>query len=164
MSHKSRDWFEAAPFGPVGGDGRPLVENGLRFRCTMCGNCCTGVPGTVQLDDGELRALADRVGVSEAEFVERYTKPMDGGGRSLTERLTAFGYDCVFLDRTTIPGKAVCGVYEDRPLQCKTWPFWKRNLADERSWDRAGATCPGMNTGPLTPSKRVRLTRDTSPI
>jgi Fe-S-cluster containining protein len=157
----ARDWFERSPFTPE--PGTRSVENGLRFRCTMCGNCCTGAPGTVLLDDAERGALARRLGVSEADFVDQYTKPMEGGV-SLRERLTAFGWDCVFLDRTTIPGKAVCGVYEDRPLQCRTWPFWKRNLTDERAWDRAGATCPGINAGPLTPARRVRLTRDLSPI
>lgn len=154
------DWFERSPFTPGVRGG---VEGGLRFRCTMCGNCCTGAPGTVVLDAGERRALAGALGLGEAEFLERYTKPMDGGV-SLGERLTAFGWDCVFLDRTAVPGRAVCGVYEHRPLQCRTWPFWKRNLGDERAWDRAGATCPGINAGPLTPARLVRLTRDSSPI
>lgn len=161
-------WFAHAPFGPHDAHGRATTEDGLRFRCTMCGNCCTGPPGTVQLDEHELRTLASRLGLSQADFIERYTKPMTGaqGGaqHSLTERLTAFGYDCVFLDRESVPGKAICGVYEDRPAQCRTWPFWKRNLADERAWDRASATCPGINTGPLVPSQQVMLTRDASPI
>jgi len=164
MSGQTADWFEASPFGPKNEQGQAVSESGLRFRCTMCGNCCTGPPGTVQLDARELARLASRLGLSESTFTERFTKPMEGHLRSLTEKLTAFGYDCVFLDRTSVPGKAVCGVYEDRPLQCKTWPFWKRNLASESDWDRAVATCPGMNTGALTTPARVRLTRDASPI
>lgn len=163
MSPAGRDWFERSPFGPPDAEGNPKTENGLRFNCTMCGNCCTGVPGTVMLDASERAALALHLGVSEPEFIEQYTKAIDGG-ISLDERLTAFGWDCVFLDRTTVPGKAVCGAYEARPKQCRTWPFWNRNLTDERAWDRAGVTCPGMNTGPLTPARTVRLTRDASPI
>lgn len=163
MSPAGQDWFERSPFGPPDSRSNPTTEHGLRFRCTMCGNCCTGVPGTVMLDAGERAALADHLGMDELAFVEQYTKQIDGG-TSLDERLTAFGWDCVFLDRTTVPGKAVCGVYEARPKQCRTWPFWKRNLADERAWDRASVTCPGMNTGALIPARTVRLTRDASPI
>ena len=163
MSRHEREWFEAAPYGPEDGRGRRRVEQGLRFACTMCGNCCSGVPGTVMVDAGEVATLSKRLGVDEAEFVERYTKPVEGE-LSITERLTAFGWDCVFLDRMSVPGRAVCGVYEDRPGQCRTWPFWKRTLADERAWDRASATCPGMNKGPLVPARLVRLTRDASPI
>lgn len=163
MSRRARDWFDASPFGPAARDGLRSSESGLRFACTMCGNCCTGPPGTVMLDDGEQAALAGRLELSVEAFVAQYTRPLDGGV-TLTERLTAFGHDCIFLDRTTVPGRAVCGVYEDRPKQCRTWPFWKRNLTDERAWDRAAATCPGMNTGPLRSAREVRLTRDSSPI
>jgi len=163
MSVARHDWFERSQFGPPDTRGTPTIEEGLRFRCTMCGNCCTGSPGTVMLDARERAALANHLGVSEQAFVEQYTKPIDGG-ISLAERLTAFGWDCVFLDRATVPGRAICGVYEARPQQCRTWPFWKRNLTDERAWDRASATCPGMNTGPLMPARSVRLTRDASPI
>ncbi|MEQ9095272.1 MAG: YkgJ family cysteine cluster protein [Phycisphaerales bacterium] len=163
MSEDRSDWFEASPFGPADDQGRRAPEDGLRFRCTMCGNCCTGAPGSVMLDGSELADLSAHLGLSEAAFVEQFTKPLDGGA-SLRERLTAFGWDCVFLDRTSMPGRAVCGVYDHRPLQCRTWPFWKRNLGDERSWDRAATTCPGMNSGPRTPASLVRLTRDASPI
>ncbi|MGD1916610.1 MAG: YkgJ family cysteine cluster protein [Phycisphaerales bacterium] len=163
MSSAAKDWFEAAPFGPADDQGHASTEDGLRFQCTQCGNCCTGAPGTVLLSEHDILALSTRLGVDRAGFTERYTKPMDGG-LSLSERLTAFGWDCVFLDRETVPGKAVCGVYEDRPVQCRTWPFWKKNLDDPRSWDRATQTCPGMNSGPLHDSYAVRLTRDQSPI
>ena len=163
MSSAATDWFEAAPFGPGDDRRHTTTEDGLRFRCTMCGNCCTGAPGTVALGESDVAALSSRLGLRPASFIEQYTKPMDGG-LSLTERLTAFGWDCVFLDRTSVLGKAVCGVYEDRPLQCRTWPFWKRNLETPRSWDQASQTCPGMNSGPLHESRAVRLTRDKSPI
>jgi len=157
------DWFEAAPFGPVDETGRAAEEDGLRFSCTMCGNCCTGALGTVALEAADVDALANRLGLDRDDFVERYTKPMDDG-LSLNERLTAFGWDCVFLDRASVPGKAVCGMYEDRPLQCRTWPFWKRNLESPSTWAAASRTCPGMNRGPLHGAAAVRLTRDKSPI
>lgn len=149
------EWF-ASPDSPEGGAG-------LRFACTMCGNCCTGVPGYVLLTDAEAAALARRLGLSLEDFTQRYTRLLEEG-RSLTERKTRFGYDCVFLDRQKVPGKAVCGVYEDRPAQCRTWPFWPSNLSSRRAWLEAKRKCPGMDAGPLVPLTQVRVLRDSCSI
>ncbi|MEO0716413.1 MAG: YkgJ family cysteine cluster protein [Planctomycetota bacterium] len=148
--HKTagRDWFGA---------------EGLRFSCTQCGNCCTGPEGYVIVSNAEVRGLADRLGMSVSDFEAKYTRVLPQG-RSLTEHHTEFGYDCVFLDRETIPGKAVCGVYEHRPEQCRTWPFWKSNLQHPNAWKRAASFCPGMNTGQKHTPEHIRLTRDRSPL
>ncbi len=134
--------------------GRP----GLRFACTMCGNCCTGPEGFVLVNDQEAETLARRLGLGTPEFLERFTH-MTSRGRSLTERLTPAGNDCVFLDRQTIPGKAVCGVYEDRPRQCRTWPFWNSVVRSAESWRRAGRVCPGLGSGTLVSPDEIRIQR-----
>jgi hypothetical protein len=116
----------------------------------------------VLVSDEEVAALAGRLGVGEAEFIDRYTT-MTKEGRSLIEKPSAphtHGLDCIFLDRATIPGKAICGVYEDRPAQCRTWPFWPSNLKDRRAWERAGRTCPGMDRGKLAAPQQIRIRRD----
>lgn len=154
-----REWF--APVDPRTG------EAGLRFQCTMCGNCCTGPEGYVLVSDAEIAALAARFSLSPADFTDRYTHQTIHG-RSLVEHITpltpAFGdgqgRDCVFLDRTTIPGKAICGVYEDRPAQCRTWPFWPSLLKERKNWERAKRTCPGIDAGTLIPIEEVRIRRD----
>lgn len=151
-ARRPREWFDQ----PEPGSGRP----GLRFVCTMCGNCCSGPPGYVLVTDDEARAIADRLGLGADEFLERYTH-MTSKGRSLNERETEHGLDCVFLDRDRVPGKAICGIYKDRPAQCRTWPFWKSNLSGPRAWARAGRTCPGIGSGALIPPERIRILRDT---
>jgi Fe-S-cluster containining protein len=132
---------------------------GLSFSCTCCGNCCTGPQGYVIVSDEEAIALAARFNMSVADFLARYTHKTSHG-RSLTERKTEFGYDCIFLDREKIPGKAVCGVYEDRPAQCRTWPFWKSNLTSKNAWERAKRTCPGMDKGKHFTLQQIRIQRD----
>lgn len=122
------------------------TDKGLRFECTLCGECCTGAEGFVNFTDEEAKAMAADVGVSLDEFLKTYTHDTRAG-RSLTERKTEFGYDCVFLDREKIPGKAVCGVYKSRPMQCRTWPFWTSNLSSEHAWRAAGVGCPGIDRG-----------------
>ena len=134
-------------------------EPGLRFSCTMCGHCCTGPEGYVLVSDAEAAALARRLGLSIDEFFARYTH-MTGRGRSLTEHRTDAGFDCIFLDREKIPGKAVCGVYEDRPAQCRTWPFWPSNLRTRASWERAKRVCPGMDHGTHYTPVQIRVARD----
>lgn len=149
------DWFDAPdPTGTT-----DTGERGLRFRCTMCGNCCTGPSGFVLFTEEEAAAMAAKVGVTRDEFRERYTRDTVLG-RSLGEKLSPFGHDCIFLDREAVPGRAVCSLYEARPLQCRTWPFWKSVVASPRHWERASRGCPGINQGPLTPPETIRVTRD----
>lgn len=117
-----QEWFARPNAETETQPGTQAGGPGLRFECTQCGNCCTGPEGYVLFNDDEARAMADTLGISLDAFYNDYTH-MTPAGRSLTERLTTHGYDCIFLDRTTIPGKAVCGVYNARPTQCRTWPF-----------------------------------------
>jgi len=54
---------------------------------------------------------------------------------------------CRFLDPVT---KKRCLVYEARPAQCRTWPFWPENM-NARAWDReVVAFCPGVGKGRRT--------------
>lgn len=138
------DWFE---------------PDGLRFECTMCGNCCTGAEGFVLFSDAEAVAIARRLGVSLDVFLDRYTRPTEAG-RSLNEVRTPHGLDCVFLDRSTIPGKAVCSLYEDRPTQCRTFPFWPEHVRSARAWRSLARHCEGIGRGTFIPVEAVRIQRD----
>jgi len=148
---KDRDWFAQAD-APEGGAG-------LRFSCTMCGNCCSGSPGFVVVSDEECEKLAARLGEDVETFKRRRTHMMSER-RSLNERAGEHGLDCIFLDRHAVAGKAVCGVYEDRPAQCRTWPFWPSLLQSREMWERAKRTCPGIDKGTLIPIESVRVLRD----
>jgi Fe-S-cluster containining protein len=84
---------------------------------------------------------------------------------SLQEHKTEHGYDCTFLDRQTMPGRAVCSIYEDRPTQCRTWPFWPENIRTSRDWNaaRRRTPCPGMGQGRIVPLEQIRVQRDATP-
>jgi len=137
---------------------------GLRFECTGCGNCCTGPPGTVWFTPDEARDMAAALGVAAAAFHKKHAHKVDGRW-SLRERRTDQGYDCVFLDRESAPGRALCSVYKTRPAQCRTWPFWPENLRSKQAWDSAKrrTPCLGMDSGPLIPVDRIRVLRDATP-
>ena len=146
------------------GDGDPSeswYEGGLAFRCTQCGNCCTGPPGAVWFDEDEAAAMAGRLGLDVATFRARYARRI-GRRWSLRERRTRHGYDCVFLTRSGPDDHGTCAVYSDRPTQCRTWPYWPENLASRAAWDEAKreTPCPGMGRGDLVPVERIRIIRD----
>jgi Fe-S-cluster containining protein len=138
---------------------RQIDGDGLRFACTLCGNCCSGPSGYVVVSDAEAAALAARLSISVEAFIRDYTHATEHG-RSLNEKVSPAGLDCVFLDRESIPGKAVCGVYEDRPIQCRTWPFWPSVVKSHKSWLSAKRVCPGMDKGPKHTLVQIRTARD----
>jgi Fe-S-cluster containining protein len=121
----------------------PWYADGLRFKCTGCGDCCTGGPGYVWVNQQEIDALARRLGIDSLEFERRFVTQI-GVRRSLKE-LKHRGYDCVFLDADT----RRCTVYEDRPRQCRTWPFWDSNLKSPEAWQATCEACPGAGKGKL---------------
>lgn len=138
--------------------GDEWYSEGLRFQCTQCGNCCTGPPGAVWCTDEEIARLARLRGMEAKAFRRQYAHRIDGRW-SLKEREHEGGWDCVFLDRQSVPGKAVCSVYDARPAQCRTWPFWPENLRNPAAWRRIKQVtpCPGMDSGPLVSVEQIRI-------
>ena len=55
---------------------------------------------------------------------------------------------------------AGCTIYEGRPTQCRTWPFWPEVVTRGRSWNKAARDCPGMNDGPLHAPEKIRESLD----
>ena len=119
--------------------GQPWYKDGLRFRCTGCGDCCTGAPGFVWVNKEEIADLAAAVGLEFAEFESRYVRPV-GIRRSLVEHDNG---DCVFFDNQT----RKCTVYDARPRQCRTWPFWESNVKTPEAWRETCEVCPGSGKG-----------------
>lgn len=119
----------------------PWYREGLRFQCTGCGDCCTGEPGFVWVNQKEIEALAEHLALGVEEFAESFVRPV-GRRKSLLEYPSG---DCVFFDRV----HRSCKVYEFRPRQCRTWPFWDSNLATQADWEETCRSCPGCGRGPV---------------
>jgi Fe-S-cluster containining protein len=125
----------------------PWFKNGLRFECTQCGNCCTGAPGYVWVNREEIEALARKLNLSVPQFERRYVRTV-GIRKSLIEYANG---DCVFFDSH---GRK-CTVYDARPRQCRTWPFWKSNVESPHAWQQTCAVCPGSGKGKLYPVEHI---------
>jgi Fe-S-cluster containining protein len=124
----------------------PWYQAGLRFQCTRCGNCCTGAPGFVWVNDQEIQDIADFLGEPVARVELLHTRPA-GSERSLREQANN---DCVFYDRAK-----GCTIYPVRPRQCRTWPFWERNVATPDAWQHTGEGCPGCGKGDLISAEEI---------
>jgi len=126
----------------------PWFKEGLRFSCTGCGKCCTGSPGYVFLSPKDLALLAEHHHYSEEEFKARYTRMVDD---QLCLIDTPGSADCVFLKENR------CSVYESRPVQCRTFPWWMHNLKSSRDWKEAAKHCEGINhpDAPLIPAEVI---------
>ena len=130
----------------------PWYKDGLRFQCTQCGDCCTGAPGFVWVNKAEIGALAASVGQEDVEAFERMYVRKVGIRRSLREFPNG---DCVLFD-----GDArKCTVYDARPRQCRTWPFWGSNLKTPESWRETCEACPGSGRGDLYQLDQIETQR-----
>lgn len=151
---------------------KPWFSGGLRFTCTECGNCCTGGPGYVWISGVEIARLAQHLGLSTRQVRIKYCRKIDGR-TSLNEVRSAEGnYDCVFLreEKVAAPAESgtnapvvrrTCAIYEARPLQCRTWPFWPENVKSPTAWRHAAQRCEGMNYGArIFTRKKIESLRD----
>ena len=118
-------------------DKLPWYHKGLPFKCTGCGQCCTGAPGYVWVTDKEIEEMAAYIEISPEDFVKRYVRKAPGGRLALIERPK--NYDCVFLKDKK------CTIYPVRPKQCQTFPWWKETLSSRKAWDETGSYCEGIN-------------------
>ncbi|MBW3543530.1 MAG: YkgJ family cysteine cluster protein [Planctomycetes bacterium] len=117
----------------------PWYKDGLRFTCTQCGDCCTGEPGVVWIDDEEVARIAELTGKPVAEVRLFHTR-LVGDRVTLIELPNG---DCTFLDGKT----RRCSIYQARPRQCRSWPFWPSNLKTPQAWQEVERVCPGAGQG-----------------
>jgi len=131
---------------------QPWYRDGLRFQCTGCGDCCSGAPGFVWVNKEEIAALAAELDMTEEAFEKKYVR-LVGVRKSLKERKK--NYDCIFLDAET----RKCTVYNARPRQCRTWPFWDSTVRTPEAWAATCEVCPGSGHGKLYQLEEIETQR-----
>ncbi len=132
---------------------QPWYQEGLRFECTQCGDCCTGAPGYVWVNKEEIAELAKTLNMSPDEFERSYVRTI-GIRKSLKEFPNG---DCVFFDNES----RRCQVYSARPRQCRSWPFWDSNLKSPETWQATCEICPGSGRGRKHTVEQIESLRGT---
>ncbi len=124
-----------------------LIGKGIRFRCLKgCSRCCRG-QGYVWINPSEADLIADFLGIGVEIFLGKYTKECDG---HITLKDDASHEQCIFLD-----SEGRCPIYEVRPVQCRTYPFWKSVFKDRESMNYEFLECPGLGTGKLFAKEKI---------
>ena len=130
---------------------RPWYHDGLRFECTQCGACCSGDPGYVWVEQNEIDAMADVMNLSVDKFESQFVRRV-GAQKSLREYPDG---DCILLD----PQQRTCLVYQARPIQCRTWPFWDSTIETKKAWRETCEECPGAGKGKLYTFEEIEVQR-----
>lgn len=123
---------------------QPFFKNGIQFECTGCGDCCRLGDGFVYPSEEDIQYLANHLGLSLSAFADKYLEVHK-------ERfvLSSKGDDCVFLKEDG------CSVYEARPTQCRTYPFWPANMKSSYRWKMTVEDCEGIGQGRLYPADEI---------
>ena len=130
----------------------PWYANGLKFQCTGCGDCCTGAPGFVWVNEAEIVAIAKAINEPDLDRFKKHYVRQVGVRRSLVELPSG---DCIFFDNRS----RKCTVYDARPRQCRTWPFWDSNVKTPETWEQTCAECPGSGRGKLHTLEQIEVQR-----
>jgi Fe-S-cluster containining protein len=97
----------------------------------------------VYLSWEDLKKLAVRTNMDNESFFKTYCRWVtDYNGDEVVSLKEKKNNDCIFWDQG-------CTVYDSRPLQCVSFPFWESVVASKEAWEIASSGCPGINSGLL---------------
>lgn len=117
----------------------PVIEDeGRRFGCTRCGNCCVQ-PGWVFFGLEELKGMAEYLGLTLPKFKARFGVTWEPDERRYAIDATD-GSGCPLLSEDRR-----CQVHPKKPVQCQTFPFWTEMMEGRTVWDEAKKFCPGLD-------------------
>jgi Fe-S-cluster containining protein len=126
--------------------GKSFFKDGIRFECQGSGKCCItrGKYGYVYVSFKDRKRLAAYLGISADTFTAKYAKKTDD-----RYHLKNIDKDCLFYQENR------CTVYDARPWQCRTWPFWPENM-NRTVWEQEVASyCPGVGKGRLYSAEEI---------
>jgi len=96
----------------------------IGFHCLKCGECCQGEDNSVVVFPQEIRQILITTGLPWLEVVgppEEGEWDKDGCFHTLEWRLKKESESCQFYQNDR------CSVYRDRPMLCRTYPFYLDN-------------------------------------
>ena len=124
-------------------------QEGVRFQCQGSGKCCTshGEYGFVFLTRADRQRMAKHLKISTLSFTKKYCEKFNGAFHLIEDPKNT---DCMFLKNKR------CSIYEARPTQCRTWPFWPE-VMNAKTWNKEVlGFCPGVGKGPVIPVDKIK--------
>jgi hypothetical protein len=93
------------------------------------------------------RRMAAVLGMPTRDFTRKFCVQEDGIWKLKDEP----GGDCTFLKNKR------CSVYEGRPTQCRTWPFWPEAMNAKTWTNEIASFCPGVGKGKVWSAEEVEI-------
>ncbi len=98
---------------PPADDGAATADRGIFYQCQRCAACCRW-PGFVKITEVEITAIAEHLGLTEADFIDRFTRLRPGrDGLALIDKPNG---ECAFLEGRD------CRLQAVKPGQCRGFP------------------------------------------
>lgn len=140
----------------------PFYSQGLRWACTRCSHCCRHEEGYVFLSQNDLELLASYHKMPKEHFILTFCRRIKAApGLEYLSLKETSNRDCFFW-------KEGCSVYEARPLQCRSFPFWEGFLRGTETWKSISEYCPGIGSGRIYRRGEIenflRLERESPPV
>ena len=128
---------------------KEFFKKGIKFKCQGSSNCCVsrGSYGFVYLSKKDLTKIAKYLNVSINLFQKKYCQYSDG---YLHLKEININGNCQFLENKK------CSIYTARPMQCRTWPFWKENMNVKKWNEELINFCPGIGKGKLISASKIQ--------
>ena len=128
---------------------KEIFKKGINFKCQGSSNCCVsrGSYGYVYLSKKDLINIAKYLNVSINLFKKKYCEYSDG---YLHLKEMNINGNCQFLENKK------CSIYTARPMQCRTWPFWKENMNIKKWNEELINFCPGIGKGKLISASMIQ--------
>ncbi len=109
------------------------------------------------LSKDDLSRLSSWAELTEEQFIKVYCQwieNVDGMGSLClkTMHTAAETDDCIAWDSFILRRQR----YSARPVQCSTYPFWTKIVADKNSWDAEKKHCPGINEGEIHSKEEIQ--------
>lgn len=129
---------------------RQTNQGQYRFECTQCGECCRR-PGYVEFTPSDVARVMEFLDIDDITLFETFE--LVGFEENFAVHVEK-GKPCTFLDGD------LCRVFDARPEQCRTYPFWPEFLNSIEDWQAEGEFCPGIGKGEVyTKTEINRLIR-----
>jgi Fe-S-cluster containining protein len=106
--------------------------------CASCeGACCIGESGYIWVKYHEIEKMANFLELTIEEFATMYLKKVKWRYSIIEKKLSRDNYACIFFDNNL----KQCMIYQVRPQQCRTFPFWE---TFKNSITEVKRECPGV--------------------
>lgn len=97
--------------------------------------------------------IPKKLGIDSGLFLKKYARWIPRVKKwSLIEKTVGEEFHCIFLESDN-----KCGIYDVRPTQCRTYPYWPGVMESSKTWNEEKPMCEGIDneTAPVCPAETI---------